>query len=135
MEHSSPATSAGQIKHLSGSLASLAATLGLGAVTAAAACCVLPLALASVGIGAGLAAGFTVLASIRTPLLIASGAVLIVAWLIWWRRPKRACGPDQACAVPDRRRGLLALLIASTVLIVLAGLWSSLEPMLMKWVS
>jgi hypothetical protein len=57
-------------------LASLATALGLGAVTAAAACCVLPLALASIGVGASLASGFAALADARTPLLVIGAAVL-----------------------------------------------------------
>lgn len=126
---------AGQTRRLPGSLASLAAALGLGAVTAAAACCVLPLALASVGVGASLMAGFVVLAGIRTPLLMVSAAVLIAAWAFWWHKRKAVCGPDKACAVPGRKPRSLALLIAATVLVVLASIWSTLEPTLLKWVS
>ena len=59
-------------------VASIAAALGLGAVTAAAACCVLPLALASLGVGAGLAGSFVGLASIRAPLLVLSAVALVV---------------------------------------------------------
>ena len=116
-------------------VASIAAALGLGAVTAAAACCVLPLALASIGVGAGLAGSLAGLASIRTPLLVLSGVALVVAWIMWWRKRETACAPGDACASDARPRRAVGLLIAATVLVGLAAIWGSIEPALMKWVS
>lgn len=116
-------------------LASLASALGLGAITAAAACCVLPLALASMGVGAGLAGGLAMLTGVRTPLLMAAAVVLAVAWVMWWRKPDAACASGGACATPALSRGSLALLIASTVLVGLAGAFPAFEPALMRWVS
>lgn len=116
-------------------LASLATALGLGAVTAAAACCVLPLALASIGVGASLASGFAALADARTPLLVIGAAVLAVAWIMWWRKREAACGPGDACAAPARSRGPLVLLTISTALVGIAAAFPALEPTLMKWVS
>ena len=115
-------------------LASLAAALGLGAVTAAAACCVLPLALATIGVGTGLASGFAVLAGVRTQLLVVSVIVLAAAWIMCWRTRQIACAGD-ACAAPTQSRGPFTLLIISTALVGLAGLFPALEPTLMKWVS
>lgn len=80
-------------------------------------------------------AGFAALAGVRTPLLMMSAAVLIAAWAMWWHKRTAACEPDKACAVPNRKSRSLALLIVSTVLVLLASVWSSLEPTLMKWVS
>lgn len=116
-------------------LASLATALGLGAVTAAAACCVLPLALASIGVGASLAGSFAALAGLRTPLLVIGAVVLVVAWIVWWRKREAPCAPGDACAAPARSRGPLVLLIISTMLVGLAGVFPALEPTLMKWVS
>ncbi|PVE51006.1 mercury transporter MerT [Arthrobacter sp. TPD3018] len=115
-------------------VASIAAALGLGAVTAAAACCVLPLALASLGVGAGLAGSFVGLASIRAPLLVLSAVALVVAWAMWWRKRETACAPGDACAVDVRSRRIVGLLIAATVLVGLAAIWGSIEPILMNWV-
>ena len=115
-------------------IASIAAALGLGAVISAAACCVLPLALASIGVGAGLAGSLAGLASIRTPLLVLSGLALVIAWIMWWRKRKAACAPGDACAVDARPRRAVGLLIAATVLVGLAAIWGSIEPTLMKWV-
>lgn len=116
-------------------IASLAAALGFGAVTAAAACCVLPLALASIGVGAGLASVFAELASIRTPLLVLSGLAVAVAWAMWWRKQDKPCAPGDACADDPRSRRPVGLLVVATVLVGLAAIWGSIEPMLMKWVS
>ncbi len=116
-------------------LASLTTALGFGAVTAAAACCVLPLALASLGVGASLAGSFAALAAVRTPLLVIAAFVLTGAWVVWWRARGAACAPGEACAAPVRSRGPLILLIISTVLVGLAGVFPMLEPTLMKWVS
>lgn len=115
-------------------VASIAAALGLGAITAAAACCVLPLALASLGVGAGLAGSFVGLASIRAPLLVLSAVALVVAWAMWWRKRETACAPGDACAVDVRSRRIVGLLIAATVLVGLAAIWGSIEPILMNWV-
>ena len=116
-------------------IASLAAALGLGAVTAAAACCVLPLALASIGVGAGLAGSLAGLESIRTPLLVLSAIALVVAWIMWWRKRETACAPGDSCATAVKPRRALGLLIAATVLVGSAAIWGSIEPTLMKWVS
>ena len=116
-------------------VASIAAALGLGAVTAAAACCVLPLALAALGVGAGLAGSFVGLASIRAPLLVLSAVALVVAWVIWWRKRETACASGAACAADAKPRRALGLLIAATMLVGLAGIWGSIEPTMMKWVS
>lgn len=116
-------------------IASLAAALGLGAITAAAACCVLPLALASIGVGAGLAGSLAELESVRTPLLVLSATALVVAWIIWWRRRETACAPGDACADGAKPQRAIGLLIAATMLVGLATVWDLVEPTLMKWVS
>jgi mercuric ion transport protein len=116
-------------------LASLATALGVGAVTAAAACCVLPLAFASIGISAGLASILANLASIRMSLLVVSTLAVIFAWVMWWRKQETACAPDEACAAEAKSGRSAALLVASTLLVCLAAIWSVIEPALMKWVS
>jgi len=116
------------------SVATVAAALGLGAVTAAAACCVLPLALASLGVGAGLAGTLAGLASVHTPLFVLSAGTLAVAWIMWWRRRETACAREDACAADAKPFRSFSLLIAATVLVSLAAIWGSIEPTLMKWI-
>ena len=114
--------------------ASIAAALGLGAVTAAAACCVLPLALASIGVGAGLAGSLAELASIRTPLMMRSVVALVVAWMMWWRKRETACAPGETCTTDASPPRAVGLLIAATVLVGLTVIWDSIEPTLMDWI-
>lgn len=114
-------------------LASLATIFGFGAVTAAAACCVLPLALAALGVGASLAGAFAALAGIRIPLLAIAAAVLAVAWVMWWRG-RRTCEAAENCRLPAPNRALPVLLIA-TALVAAAGIFPMLEPALMAWLS
>lgn len=116
------------------SVATVATALGLGAVTAAAACCVLPLALASLGVGAGLAGTLAGLASVRTPLFVLSAGTLAVAWIMWWRKRETACAREKACAADAKPYRSFSLLIAATVLVSLAAIWGSIEPTLMKWI-
>ncbi len=115
-------------------VASIAAALGLGAVTAAAACCVLPVALASIGVGAGFVGSFAGLASIRTPLLVLSAATLMVSWIMWWRRRETACAQESSCAADAKARRAGSLLVAATVLVGLAATWGSIEPTLLNWI-
>ena len=115
-------------------VASIATALGFGATTAAASCCVLPLALASIGAGGGLTGSLAGLASIRTPLLVLSAVALVVAWIIWWRKQDAACTPVEGCATYYKPRRATGLLIAATALVVLAAVWGSIEPTLMKWI-
>ena len=84
--------------------------------------------------GAGLAGSFVGLASIRAPLLVLSAVALVVAWAMWWRKRETACAPGDACAVDVRSRRIVGLLIAATVLVGLAAIWGSIEPILMNWV-
>lgn len=115
-------------------VASIAAALGIGAVMAAASCCVLPLALVSIGVSAGFAGSLAGLASIRTPLLMLSAVALVFAWIMWWRKRETTCAPGEACAVDAKRHLAVGLLIAATALVGLAASWGLIEPTLMNWI-
>jgi mercuric ion transport protein len=85
----------------------------IGAVTAAiaaSACCLVPAALAVVGVsGAGFAARFT---PYRTYFMIASAIALAVGFWLAYRREADACG----CEVPRRRRAARVGLWSTTLL-------------------
>lgn len=85
----------------------------IGAVTAAiaaSACCLVPAALAVVGLsGAGFASRF---APYRTYLLVASAIALAVGFWVAYRREADACG----CEVPRRRRAARVGLWITTLL-------------------
>jgi len=80
----------------------------------AAACCALPLMLASVGVGsAWLGSISPVVAPYRTPLLILASVLLVAAAarLLWQYRQARSCPADGACG-SSTYRALTAIGIA-----------------------
>lgn len=116
-----------------GLLATIGAVSGLGAI-AASSCCVLPLALGSLGAGAGAFSSLGALAPWRTPLLIVGGLTLLVAWAIWWREGKVTCASESACAKLGRSYGTLALLTLASLFMVVALGWGYVEPALLRLV-
>ena len=84
----------------------------VAAAVAASACCLVPMALAVVGVsGAGLG---SVLAPYRVFFLLGTAFALGVGFWMAYRRTKDECG----CAVPRRRRGARVTLWITTVLAV-----------------
>lgn len=79
---------------------------GLFAAFGAAACCALPLALASVGVGsAWLGSVSPVVAPHRSPLLILASVLLFAATLrlLWQFHTARTCPTDGSCGSPTYR--------------------------------
>lgn len=105
-----------------------------GAVLAAASCCVLPLALAALGVGAGLSGTFAALMPLRWPLTALSALGLAAGWWSYARR-RRACAADRSCTVPLPSRATPILLAIGTALTLIALLWARLEAPLMRALS
>ena len=102
-------------------LAAVGALTGLGGVTAAAACCVLPLALAGAGVTA---AALAPVVPLHIPLSIVALMAVAAAWVFYLQR-KRACAAGADCAMP--RRSTLPLLVAASLLVALSGIWPFIE--------
>lgn len=115
-------------------LSVLGALASFGAVLAAASCCVLPLALAALGMGAGLSSTFAALMPLRWPLTALSLMGLAIGWWTYLRR-RRACAADQACTVPLPSRGTPIVLMIGTALTLIALIWDRLEALLMEALS
>lgn len=95
-----------------------------GALFAWAACCVLPMSLALVGLGLG---GLGWFAGYRIGFTLAALAAIGVGWVLTWRRARR-CKTDGSCAAPS---GLaIGLLAIATVLVLLALIW---QPLVEPW--
>ena len=109
-------------------VASLGALASIGALFSAAACCILPLALGAVGIGAG---GLAVLVPLHWPLTIAAVVAVAAGWVLYMRK-RRACAADRACAVSPPTRTTFIMLCVATVIIGLSSLWSFIEQPLMR---
>lgn len=108
---------------LTGSERGVAAVSTLGGFTAlfsAAACCVLPLAFAALGLGAG---GLAAFVPYHWPLTIASGVAVAIGWALYVRK-RRACSRDAGCTVAPPRATFVMLSVA-TVFVALSALWPS----------
>lgn len=105
--------------------ASLLTIGGLGAAFGLAACCALPLLLASLGLSSAWLGGVaSISAPYRTPLL-AFGALALAggAVLLWRQQRHAACGPKGACTPPAFRVATLVGLIMGAVLLVAGYLY------------
>jgi mercuric ion transport protein len=110
------------------SVAAAGTVASFAALFAAAACCVLPLALAILGLGAG---GLAVFVPLRWPLTIASIVVVSAGWLVYLRK-RRACAGDASCRIAPPSRFTFVLLSVATIFVVLSSAWGSIEAPLMR---
>ena len=94
---------------------------GVTALFSAAACCVLPLAFAALGIGAG---GLAAFVPYHWPLTIASAVAVSIGWLLYLRK-RRACAAGAECAIAPPRRATLVLLCIGTAAVALSAIWPS----------
>lgn len=92
---------------------------GVTALFSAAACCVLPLAFAALGLGAG---GLAAFVPYHWPLTIASAVAVSIGWLLYLRK-RRACVAGAECASAPPRRATLVLLCVATVAVALSAVW------------
>lgn len=109
-----------------GKIAAVGAVTGFGGLFAAVSCCVLPLALASVGIGAG---GIASLSPLHGPLSAIALLAVLAGWYFYAKR-KRACAADPSCAKPSR--ATVPLLAFATLLVGLSAIWPFIEGPLMR---
>lgn len=114
-----------------GGVAALGAVASFGAVFAAAACCVLPAALAAFGIGAGLSSSFSALVPFHWPLTIAAVAAIVLGWVFYVRR-RRLCATDSTCTSTPPTRATFVMLCIATAFVALSAIWPYLEAPLMQ---
>lgn len=99
--------------------ATIGTVAGAGALFSAAACCVLPLALAALGVGAG---GLAAFVPFHWPMTIAAALAVALGWFLYLRK-RRACAVDASCTVAAPTRTTLVMLSLATVFVVLSILW------------
>ena len=110
-------------------VAAVGTAAGAGALLSAAACCVLPLALAAAGIGAG---GLAAIVPFHWPMTIAAALAVAVGWFLYLRK-RRACAADAGCTVAAPTRATVVMLSFASVFVTLSALWPSyLEKPLMN---
>lgn len=112
------------------SVASVSVAAGFAALFSAAACCVLPIALAFAGIGAG---AFVFIVPYHWPLTIAAGVAVAVGWSLYIRK-RQLCISGASCAVEAPSRATLLLLSAATAFVLLSAAWAEFfEAPLQAW--
>jgi len=122
-------TKRGAFRIPEGGVAALGGAAGFAALFSAAACCVLPLAFAALGLGAG---GLAMFVPFHWPLTIAAAAAVIVGWLLHARR-RRTCVKDAECRAAGPSRVTFLLLCLATAFVALSALWPTyLERPLMR---
>lgn len=115
-----------------GVLAVTGAVVGAGALIASS-CCVLPMALAGLGVTGAVFSGLAVLADIR-PFLIAGAALMLaLGWAFFFRRRRGASCDGDTCAKPTTSSRTIGLLGFGSLVVGLALVWGPyVEPVLLK---
>lgn len=111
--------------------AGLSLVTGVGAAVASS-CCALPLALATAGMGGAWLGNFSELVFYRGYVLAAAVSVLVVGWIVAFRRRARACEFDGPCTRPSRGRATFGALGLSTALVGFAAASDWLEPLIVR---
>jgi mercuric ion transport protein len=110
----------------------LMAAGGLLGALAASSCCILPVALFSLGIGGVWIGNLTQLAPYQPYFLAATLLCLGGGYWLVRRGSKRACAAGEACARPLPNRLVKGMLVIATVLIVAAIGFDLLAPLLLN---
>src|SRR6266487_621372 len=97
---------------------SLMAAGGLLGALAASSCCILPLALFSLGVGGAWIGNITQLAPYQPCFIVATIALLGAGYWVVYRSSKLACDQGEACARPLPNQLVKAALIVATVLVI-----------------
>lgn len=112
------------------SVATVSVAAGFAALFSAAACCVLPIALALAGIGAS---GFVFIVPYHWPLTIAAGVAVAVGWALYIRK-RQLCISSASCAVQAPSRATFLLLSGATAFVLLSVAWKEFfEAPLQAW--
>lgn len=117
-----------------GWIAALGAVAGLGALISSS-CCVLPLALASLGASTAVLSWLEALANWRPFLVGGAGIALLAAWAMFFWRRSAVCRTGSTCATATPSRNVAVLLGLGSALLALAFVWGPfVEPILLKLV-
>lgn len=104
----------------------------VGAVLAACSCCILPMALAGIGVSTGLGSALSPLGPFRWPLTAVSAVLVMLSWLLVIRQRRHAgsySGSKLRSWLLTPR--MLALSFATLTTLV-AVFWSAFEPGVMR---
>lgn len=114
-----------------GGVATVGVVAGASAFFAAAACCVLPAALAAFGVGAGLSSTLSAFVPFRWPLMIAAALAVAIGWVLYLRR-RGQCARDASCTRSPPTKATFILLCTATAFIALSALLPYFEGEIMR---
>jgi mercuric ion transport protein len=109
-------------------VATLGTVASIAALFSAAACCILPLGLAAIGVGS---AGLSSVVPFHWPLTIAAIVAVAAGWFFYLRK-RRACVRDATYSTAPPARSTLALLVVATVFVTISACWDFIEAPLMR---
>lgn len=107
------------------------ATGGVLGALAASSCCIVPLALFTLGIGGAWIGNLTALAPYQPLFVALTLGFLGAGFYLVYRRPKAVCADAVACARPASRRVVKTALWSATVLVVAAMAFPYYAPLLL----
>ncbi|WP_225421343.1 hypothetical protein [Sphingomonas parva] len=100
----------------------------VAALFSAAACCILPLGLAAIGVGS---AGLSSVVPFHWPLTIAAIVAVAAGWFLYLRK-RQACARDATCTTAPPARSTFILLSLATVVVAISVCWGLIEAPLMR---
>lgn len=103
------------------------------AALAAASCCVLPLALFSVGISGAWIGALTAMAPYQPVFVVLTVGILVYGYYLVYWKPKTGCGEVAACARPLPYRIVKVSLWTATVLVLAAATFPFFAPYLLQF--
>ena len=109
----------------------LMAAGGLLGAVAASSCCIVPLALFSMGIGGAWIGNLTALAPYQPIFAAVAIGFLGTGYYLAYRRPKAVCADDAACARPLPNRIVKVSLWSASVLLAAAVAFPFVAPLLL----
>ena len=110
-------------------VAAAGALASFAALFSAAACCVLPLALAAVGLGAGSLAVFV---PYHWPLTIAALVIVPAGWMLYLRKARVCASAARGCATSGRSPATLVMLRLATLAVAFSVMWGFIEQPLIR---
>ena len=110
----------------------LTAAGGVLAAIAASMCCIVPLALFSLGISGAWIGQLTALEPYKPLFITITVGFLGYGYWLVYRRPKAACAEGDTCARPLPNRLVKAALWFATTLVILAFAWPTIVPFILR---
>jgi mercuric ion transport protein len=110
----------------------LAAASGIIGALAASSCCILPVALFSLGISGAWIGNFTQLAPYQPYFIAATLAFIGMGYWLVYRSSKAACAEGEACARPLPNRFVKIVLVAATVIVLSAWAFDYVAPYMLS---